>query len=294
MKKLLTIMLSVAFILSACAADVDPESLENDQADQDTSEASEEPPAEAEKTEDPESVENESESKEQEEESAVTTEPEDEEDNTDSGEEAASEDPAVEAEEPEEDTVEASANEGSSEEETKEEQTSNVGLKAYMPKKPMTKTFMQNDEYKAVYEIVDIQGNYVQQVITFGDMVTLQVLQWTEGTVSVVYEEFNPEDTASMLDGFKPVETVDVLIDVTQSSQSDSSFKLIDDKQTTSTPVRDFENVLVVQKIEKADSSGAEVRSTFHYAPDYGLIKEKIEDKGENGYTMNSKLIDIK
>ncbi|MBN9655080.1 hypothetical protein J0K78_12440 [Halobacillus sp. GSS1] len=289
MKKLLTIMLSVAFILSACAADADPESLESEQADQSTSEE----PAEAEKTEkteDPESVEDES--KEQEE-STDSTEPEEEE-NSDSGEEAATEDSDVEAEESEEETVEASGNEGASEEETKEEQTSNVGLKAYMPKEPMTKTFMQNDEYEAVYEIVDIQGDYVQQVITFGDMVTLQVLQWTEGTVSVVYEEFNPEDTASMLGGFKPVETVDVLIDVTQSSQSDSSFKLIDDKQTTSTPVRDFENVLVVQKIEKADSSGAEVRSTFHYAPDYGLIKEKIEDKGENGYTMNSKLIDIK
>ncbi|MBX0357759.1 hypothetical protein [Halobacillus sp. Nhm2S1] len=286
MKKLLTIMLSVAFILSACAADVDPENLESDQADQGTSEE----PAEAEEAEQPENVEDENESKEQEE-STDSAEPEAEEDPTDSGEEAASEDSA---EDTEEETVEASGNESDSEEETKEEQTSNVGLKAYMPKEPMTKTFMQNDEFEAVYEVVDIQGDYVQQVITFGDMITLQVLEWTEGTVSVVYEEFNPEETASMLDGFEPVETVNVLMDVTQSSQSDSSFKLIDENQTTSTPVRDFENVLVVQKIEKADSSGAEVRSTFHYAPDYGLIKEKVEDKGENGYTMNSELIDIK
>ncbi|GEN54652.1 DUF4050 domain-containing protein [Halobacillus faecis] len=292
MKKLLTIMLSVAFILSACAAEVDPESLETDQADQGAAVEFEEEPAEAEETQQTEKAEEENEAKEQEE-STASTEPE-EEKNTDSGEAAASEDSDEGTEEPEEDTVEASGDETSSEEETKEEQTSNVGMKAYMPKEPMTKTFMQNDEYEAVYEIVDIQGNYVQQVITFGDMVTLQVLEWTEGTVSVVYEEYNPEDTASMLDGFEPVETVNVLMDVTQSSQSDSSFKLIDENQTTSTPVREFENVLVVQKIEKADSSGAEVRSTFHYAPDYGLIKEKVEDKGENGYTMNSELIDIK
>ncbi|WP_226581195.1 hypothetical protein [Halobacillus litoralis] len=277
MKKLSLFTLLFVLLLSACGeADVD-------KADElEESAATEEQPKEDESTEEAVTSEEASEEAETTEDTTTedaSTEDEEMEDQKEE-KETATEEPAEEAADDEEESVTSASTE-----EQEESTSSAVGLKAYMPEGPMTKTFIQNGELEATHEIIDVNDRYVQQVITFGDMVTLQILEWKEGTISLVYQESNPEDTSSQLDSFESYETIDVLVDVTKQG---SDWQILDEKQSTQTPYQQFEDVFVVQR-----ASGENVKSISFYAPDYGLIKEKVEDKGENGYTMNSELTNI-
>ncbi|MCA1021034.1 hypothetical protein [Halobacillus litoralis] len=295
MKKLSFIALFFVLLVSACSGtDVDqadqleePENSETETTEDEA--ASEETPSEeseeeAEPAEEEPSEETPVEEEPSTEEPPTEEEPADkEEDHTESDttEAPEEEEEPEESAEPEEDTVESASNDS----EDTEASGSSAGLKAYMPKGPMTKTFTQDEDYQVVHEVVDVNDRFVQQIVTFGDMVTLQILEFTEGRISVVHQESNPEDTSSQLDSFEAHETIDVLVDATGSS---AKFQILDEAQTTSTPYGEFENVFVVQRM-----SGSDVTSMYHYAPDYGLIREKVEDKGDNGYTMTSELTEI-
>ncbi|WP_051254643.1 hypothetical protein [Halobacillus kuroshimensis] len=295
MKKLSFIALFFVLLLSACSGtDVDqadqleePENSETETTEEET--PSEETPSEdteeeAEPSEEEQTEEAPVEEEPSKEEAPTEEEPEVEEE--DQSQEAAAEEPteeeqSEETKDEEEDTVSSASDDS---EET-EKAGSSAGLKAYMPKGPMTKTFTQNEDYKVKHEVVDVNDRFVQQIVTFGDMVTLQILEFTEGRIAVVYQESNPEDTSSQLESFEAHETIDVLVDATGGSEN---FQILDEAQTTATPYGEFENVFVVQR-----TSGSKVTSMYHYAPDYGLIREKVEDKGDNGYTMTSELTEI-
>ncbi|WJE15287.1 hypothetical protein QRD89_16415 [Halobacillus sp. ACCC02827] len=284
---------SVLFIalLSACSEDVDkadqlePSEEPTEEAAEEETDAAPESETEApeeEAQEDTESGEAAAEPAEEdgkaEEEAPAEEEAQTEEDGT------PEEEPAAEEEaEAGDDSVNAAGDKASeSEEET------NVGLKAYMPDGPMTKTFLQNGEYEATYDIVAVKGNFVQRVITFGDMVTLQVLEWKEGSIAVVYEEYNPKDTSNMLDTFEPVETINVLVDATKGDTD--QFQIVDQKATVQSDVQTFDNVIIVRSV----SQGGNVITLQSYAPGVGLIDEQIEDNGDNGYEVDSKLTALK
>ncbi|WP_281658685.1 hypothetical protein [Halobacillus sp. Cin3] len=294
MKKLSFIALFFVLLLSACSGtDVDqadqleePESSETETTEEET--PSEETPSEdteeeAEPSEEEQTEEAPVEEEPSKEEAPTEEEPEVEEE--DQSEEAAAEEPTEEEQPEETKDEEDKVSSASDDSEETEEAGSSAGLKAYMPKGPMTKTFTQNEDYKVKHEVVDVNDRFVQQIVTFGDMVTLQILEFTEGRIAVVYQESNPEDTSSQLESFEAHETIDVLVDATGGS---ANFQILDEAQTTATPYGEFDNVFVVQR-----TSDSKVTSMYHYAPDYGLIREKVEDKGDNGYTMTSELTEI-
>jgi DNA mismatch repair ATPase MutL len=285
MKKSIFLALFLAILaLSACSGgEADPNNLEQEATsdEETTGQTSEEADAtESSDTESADSSEGNSEEN-----------PESNEEN-DEGEATEEANDSEESEEDSESADEEGSEDASKSEDTQAEQTSSVGLKAYMPEGPMTKTFMQG-EYEGVYEIVDVKGSYVQRVITFGDMVTMQVLEYKDETISVVYEESNPADVSPQLDALEPVESIEVLVDVTGNESDGETWTILDKKQTTETKVGEFENVFVVKRESTGEASGVKTTLTQYYAPGYGLIKEQMEDHGDNGYKVNTELTQL-
>jgi PBP1b-binding outer membrane lipoprotein LpoB len=178
-------------------------------------------------------------------------------------------------------------------EEPAEEETESV-LQVLKPNQKVKKTFNQNDgEFTLTETIVDMNDQYIQRVLTIGDMVTLQVLEWNDEKVQLVYEESNPSQPGeSILADFTPNKESKPLVDPSKKGKGDSkTWEIISENETVKVPYQTFENVYAV-KSTVAEGSRSTIH-TIYYAPGIGMIKEVFEETGEGGYTVESVLEEV-
>ncbi|UOQ45698.1 hypothetical protein MUN89_07140 [Halobacillus salinarum] len=171
----------------------------------------------------------------------------------------------------------------------------NEGFNQYRPKQGMTKTFIQDEEYELIHEIVAANDTHIQRVVKFGDIVTLQILKWTSEGASIVYQEQNPEDTSSQLDSYETYEPPMTLVDLNEKGKGNGEkWQIVKANAKVKVPYGTFDDVYVVQQTLTGEGSGNKTVITNYYAKDLGLIKETREVKGDNGYTSLSELERVK
>ncbi|MFC2949130.1 hypothetical protein [Virgibacillus sediminis] len=270
MKKMIWLLfLALALVLAACSNDTSKESASENQGEDETTEETGQEEQETENNE-----------------SETNQESADEDSNQ---EDAASND--EEAAENKEDTV----NEDSSEETAAgEEAGGEQGMKEYRPEPGMTKIFVQDDEFEITYDIVAEDENHLQRNISFGDMVELQILNWTSDRIELVYKESNPEDTSSKLDSFEAINSTETILDVENQGEGDTRQpEIISTTETVSVPAGTYENVYVVRSTTTSSTTDNQTIFTTYFAPGVGVVKETMEATGENGYTSETVLTEV-
>ena len=136
----------------------------------------------------------------------------------------------------------------------------------YRPETGVTKTFTSQGKQLFTEYIVDQNAEYIQRIITLGDMQTTQIVKWTEDRAAVV-EEAQLSSKESMLEGYESVEEVEVLLDHSQKHEG-VEMTTVD---TVEVPYGSFHNVIKVTK--KQD----QVMITIFYAKGIGMIKQVYE-----------------
>lgn len=179
--------------------------------------------------------------------------------------------------------------------ETEEPKEPSVSLLTYKPAADTEKVFVQDEEFEITYQIIAANETHLQQLIMSGDMVSLQILEWTPTEVSVVYEEENPSDTTDQLDSFKALNAPSTIFDVNKVGKGEGNiWEVIDGNEQVVVPAGTYDNVYVVQRTTTASTTDSKTINQAFYAPEIGLIKETIEVTGENGYEATTVLTEIK
>ncbi len=161
----------------------------------------------------------------------------------------------------------------------------------YRPEVGDKKTFIQNDQYEITHNIIAGNDRLLQRVIEFGDVETLQILEWSSDQLSVVFQEENPKSISDQLDTFETYESPKTLININKSGNGEGeSWEVIADKETVEVPYGNFENVFVVKRTKISESSSNKNVYKAFYAPNVGLIKETYEVIGDNGYKVVTNL----
>ncbi|MCA0172800.1 hypothetical protein [Bacillus sp. RAR_GA_16] len=136
----------------------------------------------------------------------------------------------------------------------------------YRPETGVTKTFTSEGKQLFTEYIVDQNGEYVQRMITLGEMQTTQIVKWTEDRAAVV-EESQLSSKESMLDGYESVEEVQALLDHSEKTEG-LEMATVD---TVEVPYGSFHDVIKVTK--KQDG----MMITLFYAKGVGMIKQVYE-----------------
>jgi hypothetical protein len=165
----------------------------------------------------------------------------------------------------------------------------NMLLQQLKPDKKVVKTF-ENKDFSMTETIVDFNDTHVQRVLKVGDMETVQILEWDEEVIRVVYEESNSKNAnESKLDDFSPNKEMQAMADIKKKGQGDTSrWEIISENETVKVPYKTFENVVIVQNT--VQNGNAKTIHKVYFAPQIGMIKEVYEETGDNGYTVESVL----
>ncbi|MDG5471570.1 hypothetical protein P6709_07400 [Jeotgalibacillus sp. ET6] len=170
---------------------------------------------------------------------------------------------------------------------------SDEGFNRYRSPENAVKTFSQ-DEFTITHEVVDQNQEFVQEEVKFGDVVTQTIYQWDEEGFSVVYSEENPENQDSLIEEFQPVESPKEVMTLSPSASSEQGeWSVVSTSEEVTVPYGSFSEVVQIKMVISSETSGRETETVRYYAPEIGLIKEVIEVKGENGYTVSTELKEV-
>ncbi len=136
----------------------------------------------------------------------------------------------------------------------------------YRPETGVTKSFTSQGKQLFTEYIVDQNANYIQRIITLGEMQTTQIVKWTEDRAAVV-EESQLSSKESMLEGYESVEEVESLLDPTEKNEG-LEMSIVD---TVEVPYGSFHDVIKVTR--KQD----QMMITLFYAKGVGMIKQVYE-----------------
>ncbi|WP_337017449.1 hypothetical protein [Oceanobacillus massiliensis] len=174
------------------------------------------------------------------------------------------------------------------------EESNSLDLHRYRPLPGIEKLYLQDEEYNIKYEIIASNDTNVQRIIEFGDIVQLQILEWTSDKISIVYTESSPSDTSDQLEKFEPYEAPELLVDIEEAGTEESELPHItDDNLSVEVPAGKFHDVIEVRKTTVSTGTGNKMIFTSYYAPEVGLIKETRETTGDNGYQTETVLNEI-
>jgi hypothetical protein len=202
--------------------------------------------------------------------------------------------PEDESAQEEEDTVdESGSNQEDKKPDTDHDTNAESVISGLKPDTKVKKVFNQNDEFTLTETIVDMNDEYLQRVFQIGDMVTLQVLKWDNEVIQVVYEQSNPEKPEqSILDEFSHNKEMQPMADINRAEDEPSEWKLVSKEETVTVPYKTFEGVYSVRS--KISEGNANTIHTIYFAPGIGMIKEIFEETGDDGYTVESVLEEVK
>jgi hypothetical protein len=173
-----------------------------------------------------------------------------------------------------------------SEEEPKEK----IGLKKYRPEVGVEKNFYEGDYLVFTEKTIAENEEFIQRVIYIGDTPTVQVIKWTADEITIVFESTDIEDP-----------TLNILNDFENSTNAESEtligensvWKVLDTKAKVEVPYGTYNDVYVISKTTN-EVEGADTIYTYYLAPGMGLIKESFEVTGDQGYSAESVLKDVK
>lgn len=152
-----------------------------------------------------------------------------------------------------------------------------VGIQVYMPTEGLVKKF-QVDSFDVVRETKQVEENKVLEVITFGDVKTVQISEWTESGMQMLLETSELSGVKDVsLEGLVPMDSPTTLID--EANQAEGEWQITGTSETLETPAGTFEEVLVITQTLKSETSDQVTSTSYYYAPSLGLIQEQTTVK---------------
>lgn len=169
----------------------------------------------------------------------------------------------------------------------------NKGLVEYMPKKAMKKTFLL-EEFEIVREVKSVKGNLMLESITFGDVVTKQISEWTPTKLTMLFN--NSEGIKDVtIENFESTSAPEVYIDLLNEQNGPQAWKVIDDKLTLTIPAGTYKDVIVIEQTLMSEASNQQTISRYYFGKGLGVIKEETITKNgdsETSYVMEMNKIE--
>ena len=219
------------------------------------------------------------------EDTSTTTETEDQESaetvEDEQGSEVEEEDAEVVEEEADESKEEAEA--GTVKDNTQNAVVENKGLVEYMPKRAIKKTFLL-EEFEIVREVTAVKGNRMLETITFGDVVTKQVSEWTPTKLTMLFNNAEGVEDVT-IDNFESTTAPEVYIDKLNEQKGPQAWKVIDEKRSLTLPAGSYKDVLVIEQTITSETSSQETITRYYYGKGLGVIKEETITKNGNEET---------
>ena len=165
----------------------------------------------------------------------------------------------------------------------------NKGLVEYMPKRGMKKIFLLED-FEIVRTVKAVKGNRLLESITFGDVETIQISEWTPTKLTMLFN--NSEDTAGVtIDKFQATSAPEVYIDLLNKQTGSQVWKVVQDDLTLKVPAGTYKDVLVIEQTIISETSNQQTISRFYYAKGLGVIKEEVITK--NGDNESASIMEL-
>ncbi|MBT2693706.1 hypothetical protein [Bacillus sp. ISL-55] len=163
-----------------------------------------------------------------------------------------------------------------------------IDLKEYRPNVGAKKTFTENGNPVFTEEVIAANDQFVQMLVQLGGNQTTQIYKWTGSEITLVFEERSLEDPKkSLLDGFEQMANPEKLI-------GDSAvWEMVENSSHEKTPYGELKDVIVVRKVTD-EVVNEKTTYTRFFAPELGLVKETYSLTGENGYSAESVLGEVK
>jgi hypothetical protein len=187
-----------------------------------------------------------------------------------------------------EDSVQEENVEESEDQEKELDQFMGINLKEYRPNVGAKKTFTENGYPVFTEEVIAANDQFVQMLVQLGGNQTTQIYKWTGSEITLVFEERSLEDPKkSLLDGFEQMANPERLI-------GDSAlWEMVENSSLEKTPYGELKDVIVVRKVTD-EVVNEKTTYTRFFAPGLGLVKETYSLTGENGYSAESVLGEVK
>lgn len=165
----------------------------------------------------------------------------------------------------------------------------NKGLVEYMPKRGMKKVFLL-DKFEIVRTVKAVKGNRLLESITFGDVETIQISEWTPTKLTMLFN--NSEDTAGVtIDKFEATSAPEVYIDRLNEQTGSQAWKVVQDDLTLKVPAGTYKDVIVIEQTIISETSNQQTISRFYYAKGLGLVKEEVITK--NGDNESASIMEL-
>lgn len=165
-----------------------------------------------------------------------------------------------------------------------------AGIQLYMPTEGLVKKF-QVDSFEVVRETQEVQENKALEVISFGDVKTVQITEWTEGGMEMLLDTSELSGVKDIsIEGLVPMESPISVI--SEANQAEGEWQITETAGTLETPAGTFEDVLVITQTLKSESSEQVTTISNSYAPSLGLIQESTTiTNGENVQESKMELV---
>lgn len=188
---------------------------------------------------------------------------------------------ATQTEETTEGSVEEVTEEATEEESTEESAVEPAGLLAYMPSTGLVKKF-EVDTFELTRTVLEVKDNKALEEITFGDVKTLQISEWTENGMQMLLNSGETEGIKDIsIDGLTATSEPIVMID--EANSTEGEWVIVSSNEMLETQAGTFENVIVIEQVLKSDSSDQVTTFTQYFAPELGFVKETTTiTNGEN------------
>lgn len=165
-----------------------------------------------------------------------------------------------------------------------------VGIQEYMPTKGLVKKF-EVDSFEVVREATQVEENKVLEMITFGDVKTVQISEWTESGMNMLLETSELSGIQDIsLEGLVPMDAPVSMIN--EANQAEGEWQITGTSEKLETPAGTFEDVLVITQTLKSDTSEQVTTISNYFAPSLGLVQEQTTVKmGDNVQESKMELV---
>lgn len=200
--------------------------------------------------------------------------------------EVVEEQPKESADEAEEDSVRDDTT-------SEKEVVANKGLVEYMPKRAIKKTFLL-EEFEIVREVKAVKGNRMLESITFGDVVTQQVSEWTPTKLTMLFNNAEGVEDVT-IDNFESTSAPEVYIDLLNEQTGPQAWKVVEDDLTLKIPAGTYKDVMVIEQTIVSEASKQQTIKRFYFGKDLGVIKEEtitINGNNKTSYVMEMNQIE--
>jgi len=192
----------------------------------------------------------------------------------------------------EENTATEKAEEKSeSTESTSEDTTEELqGVELYMPERQMKKIF-KSDEFEIIREVEAIEGNLVLEKVTFGDVEVVQVSEWTESTMKLLFNGPNESDQIT-LGNYPKSAAPEVLVD--KSASSSANWKIKEEGLTLDMQGQQYKDVLLIEQSITSETSDQVTITRYALGKGLGIIKEEqIVRSGKTEKQYITELVEV-